>query len=148
MSIALATLETNIYTTFYNLFTSGTYALTCISSSNQVTPKYSDNTAAKYGFPIIEINKPTVYEISPTRFNDTLKAKVNVLIVIAEDNSQDAKSSCDDVRNSLLNGKGYLKSLGISNIRLLDGDSNIINKNKKNYYFSRINVNFEYIERL
>jgi len=148
MAIALATLSTNIYSTFYNHFATGTYALTCISSSNQLTPVYSDNISIEHGFPVIEIGTPIVSDVHTDRFGNVQQCSCVLPILIAEDNAIDSKTSMDNVRNMILTGKSVFKTVGLTKIRILGGDTNLVNKNKKNYHFTRVSVNFDYRERL
>jgi len=148
MALALASLENDIYTTFRAHLITGTYALSSITYTQQVTPVYSDNTAAKYGFPIIEIGKPIISNINTDRFGDVVVCDCTLPIVVVEDNSADSKTTCDDVRNKILTGKSSLKSKGVYKIRILSGSTSIVNKNKKNYHFTTISVNFQFRERI
>jgi hypothetical protein len=148
MAISLETLETDVYTTFYNHFTSGVATLSCISNVAQVTPKYSDNTAAKYGYPIIELGKPVIPDVNDVRMGCVLKSSISLPIVVVEDNATDAKTSCDDLRNKILKYRYLLRQGGLNRIRIVTGDTRVVNKNKKNYYFTNITVAMNYEEQL
>ena len=151
MAIALATLETNLYTTFFNHLTSGTYSLitaSTIANNAQVTPNYSDNISAQYGFPVIEIAQPTVSEIKTDRFGDVQRSMINMLFTIVEDNAADAKATTDSVKNMLLTGKQVFRAVGLSKIRIIDVGTNVVSKNKKHYHFKRFSFTCRYWERL
>ena len=155
MAVALATLETNIYTTFYNFLTSGTYSLITsghIGNANQVTPVYSYNTAAKYGYPIIQIADPVIVAINTDRFGDVQKAECSVAITVVEDNASESKSVMDKVRSNLLSGYSTFKTVGMHKVPgadwIVESGRNIISKNKKHYHYKTISVNFIYHERL
>jgi len=155
MAVALATLESNVYTTIYNHLTSGTYSLITagvVSSSSQVTPVYSDNTASKYGYPVIEIGDPIISDINDDRFGNVQKASITVPFLIVEDNAADAKTTADAVKNKINTGYNVFKLVGLHKPRgrsfIVDGGKTIINKNKKHYHYKRFSVNFDYVEQV
>lgn len=155
MAVALATIETNVYTTLYNFFTSGTYSLITagtITSANQVTPVYSDNAAALYGFPIIEINDPNILNMNDYKFGRTIKAEISVPFLIVEDNASDGKATVDKIKEFLLTGYGSLKTDGLYKPRgrnfIVNAGKTIIHKDKRHYHYKRFMVNFDYEERL
>jgi len=154
MAIALATLETNIYTTLFNFFTSGTYSLITsgtINNSGQVTPVYSDTISSKYGFPVIELGDAEIVNISTNRFGDVQKADISVPILVVEDNASDGRTTADELKSFLLTGYGVLKLDGLHKVGsgyLSDAGNTIISKNVKHYHYKRFNVNFTYRERL
>jgi len=149
MAIALTTLETNIYTTFYNFLTSGTYSLITagtIDNAGQVTPVYSDTISSKYGFPVIEIGESEVDSINVNRFGD-----ISIPILIVEDNASDGKTTTDKLKEFLLTGYSVFKAVGLYKVGsgyVTDAGKTIISKNKKHYHYKRFNVNFNYRERL
>lgn len=155
MTVALATLESNVYTTLYSFLTSGTYSLITegtISNANQVTPVYSDNASNLYGFPIIELGDPTIISIDDSRFGRFFNAQVSVPFLVVEDNASDAKSSADVVKYKLMSGYGTLKSDGLYKPRgrqfIVNVGKTVISLNKKHYHYKRFSVNFDYKERL
>ena len=154
MVVALATLETNVYTTLFNHLTSGTYSLipSTISSSRQVVPVYSDNIASKEGFPIIELADPIISDIVTNRFGDVQKSSININILIVEDNAADGKATADTVKNKFLTGYSVFKEVGLHKMKgapfIADAGKTIIHKNMKHYHYKRYTINFEYRERL
>ena len=154
MAIALATLETNLYTTVRNHLITGDYSLipTTISNAAQVTPVYSDSISAKYGFPVVEIANPIADSISSNRFGNVQKADITIPMMLVEDNASDSKTSMDVLKAKFFTGKSVFKAVGLHKKRgaefIETVSDNLVNKNGKNFHLRRFNVNFEYRERL
>jgi hypothetical protein len=148
MTISIQTLENNIYTTFRLHFTSGTYALSSISNSAQVTPKYSDDISSQYGFPVIEIGDPEINTLNTDRFGAVKLAEVTIPILVVEDNSADAKTTMDDLRYKIISGNSVFRAVNLQDIKIVESGNTTIGKNKKNYYYKRIGVQCTYRERI
>ena len=119
MSIALATIRTNIYTTLYNHLQTGTYAIT----SNNIHPSFNRDQTTKEGYPQIIITKPIV-ETSRLTFGSANSYSVpfTVRIDLYEDSAAESKALADEVMNKLLSGKATLRTNGIKNLQLDEDD--------------------------
>lgn len=119
MTLALATIRTNIYTTLYNHLQTGTYALT----TNNIHPSYTHLQRIQEGYPQVVINEPTI-EMNKITFGTKglYEVPFSVVIDIYEDNSVEAKSQADEISNKILTGRVVLQTAGIKRIKF-DSDS-------------------------
>ena len=143
MTVALATIRTDVYTTIYNHLQTGTYAIT----SNNIYPSYNDLQLAQNGYPQIIISPITISEDTISMGDNSLyNAKVNVMISIWHNSAANVRVVADEVHNKLRTGRSVLNFVGLKDITYDNDDfESIPYGQKKTTYIYRISFSARYI---
>jgi len=113
MTIAIATITTDLWDTLYNHLQTGTYAI----STNNIFSAYNDKLIADIGLPIVVIPPP---DVSIKSFN--LNASVSVvdvsyLIEVYNKTAASAKSLADEVVNKIRTGYSVFALVNLKRTR-------------------------------
>ena len=119
MTVSLATLRTDAYTTMYNHLQTGAYAI----STNNIHPDYNDRQFQEEGLPQVTIKVTTSKtKLSTGRVKHLYDCSVMYLIEIRHNSAANARTLADEVVNKITTGLSIFYNSGLKNIQWEEDD--------------------------